>query len=203
MMTTRRRALTFGLASAVATAAMLVPAPAYASSGATEGSSSGISPWWWMLLLVLPVVALIAVWLRGHDDYDFAAVVPATGPGFPPLTPERDARLKALASGRESSAAEAIARAEELAAAAAAPVRPGARVPSEGGTVPLPIGASRPLLGDPMTAPDGYPIKAVTETGVFYLPADSGYAAVVPDVWFATTLTAENGGFEAPADDAG
>lgn len=199
MMTTRRRALTFGLASAAATA-LLVPAPAYASSVATEASGGGISPWWWMLLLVLPVVGLLAGWLRGRDDYDFTTVVPATGPGFPPLTPERDARLKALASGRESSAAEAIARAEELAAAASVPVRPGARVPSEGGAVPLPIGASRPLAHDAMTAPDGYPIKAVTETGLFYRPVDIGYADVKPDVWFATTLTAGNGGFEAAAD---
>lgn len=193
MMTTRRRALTFGPAAAV-TAAMLVPAPAHASSLAAAGDG-GVSAWWWMLLLLVPVLALVVVSARSHADYDFASVTPATGPGFPAVTAERAARLKALADGRESSAAEAIARQEALAAAAAIPVRPGARVPSEGGAVPLPIGASRPLPDDGLRAPDGYEVKAVIDTGLFYRPTDSGYDAVTPDLWFATAPTAVAAGF--------
>ncbi|ALG83826.1 hypothetical protein [Gordonia phthalatica] len=193
-MTTRHRALALGLAAAT-TAALLVPAPAHASTVAAA-ADDGVSPWWWMLLLLLPVVVLIVAALRGRDEYDFAAFTPATGPGFPEVTPQRAARLSALASGRESSAAEAIARADALAAAAARPPKPGTRVPSEGGPVPLPIGASRPFRDDRLRAPDGYPIKAVTESGRYYRPSDGEYATVTPDLWFATAPTAEIAGFE-------
>ncbi|EGD54633.1 hypothetical protein [Gordonia neofelifaecis] len=169
---------------------------------AEDSDSDDVSAWWWMLLLLVPVVGLILVWLRGRNSYDYATFAPATGPGFPPISDERAARLKALADGTESSAAGAIARADKAkaaAAAAAVPARPGARVPSEGGAVPLPIGASRPLHDDPMRAPDGYPIKAVTESGLYYRPAHPDYESVTPDLWFATAPTADKGGF-APAD---
>lgn len=193
-MTTRHRALALGLAVATAVA-LSTPAPAHASTVAAAGDD-GVSPWWWMLLLLLPVVVLIVAALRGREEYDFATFTPATGPGFPDLTPQRAARLSALASGRESSAAEAIARADAIAAAAARPVKPGARVPSEGGAVPLPIGASRPYRDDRLRAPDGYPVKAVTASGRYYRLTDDEYPTVQPDLWFATASTAEIAGFE-------
>ncbi|MBM7367460.1 sunset domain-containing protein [Gordonia hydrophobica] len=197
-MTTRRRALMFGLTAGIAA---VLSAPGIAHAGdidiVAEGSSGGVSAWWWMLLLLLPVAVLILATVRGRGEYDFTTYTPATGPGFPAVSSERSARLAALASGRASSAAEAIAHAEALAEAAARPVRPGARVPSEGGAVPLPIGASRPLLEDGMRAPDGYEIKAVVESGRYHRPTDADYAAVKPDLWFATAPTAESAGFTA------
>lgn len=174
-----------------------------AAASEAEASDDGISAWWWMLLLLIPLVGLMLAWLRGLNSYNYKTYSPATGPGFPPVTDERADRLRALADGRETSAADAIARAEAAAAAAKAaevPVRPGARVPSQGGEVPLPIGASRPLPNDPMQAPDGYPIKAIVESGLYYRPADAEYASVTPDLWFATAPTADKGGF-APAGD--
>ena len=196
-MTTRHRALALGLAAAT-TAALLVPAPAHAGTVAAA-AGDGVSPWWWMLLLLIPVAVLIGASLRDRDEYDFASFTPATGPGFPEVTPERAARLNALASGRESSAAEAIARSEAIAAAAARPPKQGTRVPAEGGTVPLPIGASRPFTDDPLRMPDGYEIKAVISTGVFYRPTDPDYDAARPDLWFATASTADTAGFKPAA----
>lgn len=180
-----------------------VPASAVHPVAEADDSTDGISAWWWMLLLLIPLVGLMLAWLRGLNSYNYKTYTPATGPGFPPVTDERADRLRALADGRETSAADAIARAEAAAAAAKAaevPVRPGARVPSQGGEVPLPIGASRPLPNDPMQAPDGYPIKAIVEAGLYYRPGDAEYASVTPDLWFATAPTADKGGF-APAGD--
>lgn len=174
--------------------------PAAEPATATESEDSEISAWWWMLLLALPLLLFILAWFRGRNDYDYKTFEPATGPGFPAVSPERAKRLAALASGSESSAAGAIAKAQAAAAAAALPVRRGARVPSEGGAVPLPIGASRPLRADAMLAPDGYPIKAVTETGLYYRPGQAEYDAIKPDLWFATVPTAATGGFEPAAD---
>ncbi len=183
---------------------LLVPATASAATVehaplAAASCDDGISPWWWLALLLLaPLLVLLLAWFRGRDSYDYASYSPAQGPGFPEVTPDREARIRALADGTESSAAAAIARARAAQEAAKNPPKPGARVPSEGGAVPLPIGASRPLP-DPDRAPDGYPIKADTTSGLYYLPDHPGYAAAHADLWFATAPTAESGGFR-PAD---
>ncbi|MGB6126085.1 MAG: hypothetical protein WBG47_12090, partial [Gordonia sp. (in: high G+C Gram-positive bacteria)] len=92
-----------------------------------NADNGGISPWWWLLLLLLPLLFLLA-WTRRRKSYDYKAVKPATGPGFPEVTPERTKRLAGLADGTESSAAGSIAKSAAAATAAATPVRPGARV---------------------------------------------------------------------------
>ncbi|MGB6244339.1 MAG: hypothetical protein WBF94_05245, partial [Gordonia sp. (in: high G+C Gram-positive bacteria)] len=109
MLKTRLSALILGLAVA-AIAVLLVPASAHASTSA-ERETGGISAWWWMLLLLLPLLGMILAWLRGRHSYDYTTFKAATGPGFPPVTADRVARLSALAAGTESSAALAIARA--------------------------------------------------------------------------------------------
>ncbi|WP_165943081.1 hypothetical protein [Gordonia zhaorongruii] len=60
--------------------------------------------------------------------------------------------------------------------------------------VPVPIGGHLPLQ-DPLTAPEGYPIKGDSEAGKFYVPGQQGYDAVKPAVWFASESVASAAGF--------
>lgn len=48
---------------------------------------------------------------------------------------------------------------------------------------------------DPRQAPDGYPVKADTRSGLYWLPDCAGYETAVAEVWFASEELAEANGF--------
>lgn len=50
-------------------------------------------------------------------------------------------------------------------------------------------------LADPYRAPDGYPIKANTHSGLYYTPDCDLYDDTVPEVWFASEELAQANGF--------
>ncbi len=59
--------------------------------------------------------------------------------------------------------------------------------------------ATRPAihlpLADPYQAPDGYPIKANTHSGLYYTRESALYEHTVPEVWFASEELAQANGF--------
>ena len=48
---------------------------------------------------------------------------------------------------------------------------------------------------DPFRAPDGYPIKADTKTGLYWVPGNGGYDHVRAEIWFASEEFALTNGF--------
>lgn len=55
--------------------------------------------------------------------------------------------------------------------------------------------AMKLATGDRYHAPEGYPIKAVTETGLYWVPGTPGYREVEAEVWFASEEFARTNGF--------
>ncbi len=58
-------------------------------------------------------------------------------------------------------------------------------------------------LDDPNEAPDGYPIKANTKSGVYWAPGSAMYDDASAEIWFATEELARVNGFVADDDPAG
>ena len=58
-------------------------------------------------------------------------------------------------------------------------------------------------LDDPNEAPDGYPIKANTKSGVYWAPGSALYDDASAEIWFATEELARVNGFVADDDPAG
>ncbi|HTM85108.1 MAG TPA: hypothetical protein VL179_09445, partial [Mycobacterium sp.] len=50
-------------------------------------------------------------------------------------------------------------------------------------------------LSDPYLAPEGYPIKANTVSGLYYTPDNALYHDTLAEVWFATEPIAQANGF--------
>ncbi|MGZ8747111.1 MAG: LGFP repeat-containing protein [Mycobacterium sp.] len=63
--------------------------------------------------------------------------------------------------------------------------------------------AFRLPLDDPNEAPDGYPIKANTMSGVYWAPGSALYDDASAEIWFATEELARVNGFVADDDPAG
>jgi uncharacterized protein with LGFP repeats len=53
----------------------------------------------------------------------------------------------------------------------------------------------RLALDSPFDAPDGYPIKADTKTGLYWLPGSGEYDRVRAEIWFASEEFALTNGF--------
>ncbi len=61
---------------------------------------------------------------------------------------------------------------------------------------PAPMGTALHLpLDDPDEAPDGYPIKADTRSGLYWTPGNADYAGAPAQIWFATEEIARTNGF--------
>ncbi|AZG45299.1 sunset domain-containing protein [Gordonia insulae] len=105
--------------------------------------------------------------------------------GFPAVRPFDDSPTEVLDLS--------TLKAEVDAAVAAEPVHVGDGVGTylkAGEAVPVPIGAHL-ALDDPHEPPDGYPIKASADAGLYYPPDVSSFAEVTPQIWFASTSAAE------------
>jgi uncharacterized protein with LGFP repeats len=50
-------------------------------------------------------------------------------------------------------------------------------------------------LEDPGQAPDGYPIKADTKSGLYWVPGSSVYEDASAEIWFASEEIARTNGF--------
>jgi uncharacterized protein with LGFP repeats len=61
---------------------------------------------------------------------------------------------------------------------------------------PMPMGTALHLpLDDPDEVPDGYPIKADTTSGLYWIPGSPDYAEAPAEIWFATEEIARTNGF--------
>ena len=61
---------------------------------------------------------------------------------------------------------------------------------------PAPMGTALHLpLDDPDEAPDGYPVKADTRSGLYWTPGSADYAGAPAQIWFATEEIARTNGF--------
>jgi hypothetical protein len=61
---------------------------------------------------------------------------------------------------------------------------------------PAPNGTALHLpLDDPNQAPDGYPIKADTKSGLYWAPGSALYDAALAEIWFASEELARTNGF--------
>ncbi len=61
---------------------------------------------------------------------------------------------------------------------------------------PIPSATALHLpLDDPQEAPDGYPIKADTKTGMYWAPDSADYEDAVAEIWFASEEFARTNGF--------
>jgi len=61
---------------------------------------------------------------------------------------------------------------------------------------PAPNGTALHLpLDDPGQAPDGYPIKADTKSGLYWAPGSSLYDDASAEIWFASEEIARTNGF--------
>ena len=53
----------------------------------------------------------------------------------------------------------------------------------------------RLATGDRYRAPEGYPIKADTKTGLYWAPGSPGYRDTEAEIWFASEEFARTNGF--------
>ncbi len=61
---------------------------------------------------------------------------------------------------------------------------------------PIPKGTALHLpLEDPEQPPDGYPVKADTKSGLYWLPGSADYEEAPAEVWFASEEMARTNGF--------
>ena len=58
-------------------------------------------------------------------------------------------------------------------------------------------GSSEPIapLDDPYQAPDGYPIKASAQSGLYYPPSSALYDHTIAEVWLSSEEVAQANGF--------